>query len=354
MNIIRRIPDKQIQLLFIAAFSLFFLALGVAYAAKLQGIKDPQRAAYYNTFKNKEVVFVPVFMGLPLTEGWSKMMKMQAKALGYKYEVRNANFNTKAGTQILTSLINAKHKPDVIVVHNPDVTSYMRLEKKAEKEGIYVVQLNMHSLAQTTGFAGGDAVRIGAMQAKAVVNHCGADTDTSHQVLILTGPTTAPWSVYLQQGYKQVLSKHPVVKIVSVQSTGNYEADKAKKITHITLQQHPKLCAVIGVWDIPDTGTAAAIKEAGKKGKVYLVTNGAGNASVGCKYIKNGSFNYYVSFNLPGQGRDINDLIEIALEEKAQGIKPGTTHFMLYSPLRVLTKESIKRHPCWTLKDMRY
>src|SRR3546814_8768913 len=87
-------------------------------------------------------------MGLDLTEGWSKLMKVQSENLGYKYEVRNPNFNTAAGAQILTSLIS--EKPDVIVVQNPDVQSYARLLLKAEKAGIRVIQLNMKTNILTT------------------------------------------------------------------------------------------------------------------------------------------------------------------------------------------------------------
>ncbi len=336
------------------ACAALVLVSATASAAQLRGMRDPARQPYYKAFHNKLVVFVPVFMGLDLTEGWSKLMSMQAKALGYKYEVRNANFNTSAGTQILTSLINSQRKPDVIVVQNPDVTSYMRLEKQAEKKGIYVIQMNMHSLYTTSGFVGGDAVRMGELQADSIVKHCGKGTNTSHQVLVLTGPTTAPWSVYLQQGYQNVLSKHPDVKVVSVQSTGNYNATKAKKITQITLQQHPKLCGIMGVWDITDQGTAAAIKDAGLKGKVWLSTSGGGSQTNACRNIKNGNFDNYISYDVPGQGRDVNDLIEMALEEEAHGIKPGKTHTLLYTPLHVLTKESIKKHPCWSLKNLRY
>jgi ribose transport system substrate-binding protein len=327
------------------------VSLPVASYAQEHGMKDPARDHYYQVFKGKRVVFVPVFMGLDLTEGWSKMMKQQADLLGYKYEVRNANFDTSKGIQILTTLIHENPKPDVIVVHNPDVTSYARLEQQAEKDGIFVIQLNMHSLVTTTGFAGGDAVTIGEMQAKAVVNHCGANT--SKKVLILTGPTTAPWSVFLQKGYDIVLSKHPDIKIVARQSTGNYDSSKAKQITQVVLQQHPDLCAVLGVWDIPDLGTAAAIKEAGKTGKVFLSTNGGGS-DYACKAINDGSFDDYISFGVPGQGRDVNDLISMALQMEANGQKPGATKTMLYSPLTEITKANIQEHPCWSLKTVHY
>ena len=88
--------------------------VGVAHAQD-GAIKDPERTHYYEVFKGKRVVFVPVFMGLDLTEGWSKIMTIQAKRLGYNYEVRNANFDTSAGVQILTQLLNEKPKPDVDV-----------------------------------------------------------------------------------------------------------------------------------------------------------------------------------------------------------------------------------------------
>src|SRR3546814_2607898 len=87
----------------------------------------------------------------------------------------------------------------------------------------------MKSLAMTTGFAGGDATVIGEMQAQSVVKHCGPDT--SRKVLILNGPTTAPWTVYLQAGYNNVFEKNPDMNIVARQSVGNYESSKAKAIT---------------------------------------------------------------------------------------------------------------------------
>ena len=117
------------------------LATGATAALAQQSMDDPARAGYYNAFKGKRVVFVPVFMGLDLTEGWSKAMKKQSERLGYNYEVRNSNFNTAAGAQTLTSLIT--EKPDVIVVQNPDVQSYAKLLANAEKAGIHVIQLNM-------------------------------------------------------------------------------------------------------------------------------------------------------------------------------------------------------------------
>lgn len=315
--------------------------MGGAAAHAQSSMDDPARAGYYEALKDKRVVFVPVFMGLDLTEGWSKMMAQQAQALGYKYEVRNSNFNTAAGAQTLTSLIT--EKPDVIVVQNPDVQSYAKLLAKAEQAGIHVIQLNMKTNVLTTGFVGADVVDLAQTQAKAVAEKCGAGT--SGKVLILAGPPTSPFSAYMLKGYENILSSNPAIKVVSVQSTGDYESAKAKSITQVVLQQHPDLCGILGVWDNTDVGTAAALKEAGKSDQVFVSTSGGGG-ELACKGLQEGMWQHYVSYDVPGQGRDLNSLIVAAMQDKNP---VGSTKSILYTPLRVYTKDSMKTQTCWTL-----
>jgi len=323
------------------------VAADVTYAQGSGAIKDPERTKYYETFKDKRVVFVPVFMGLDLTEGWSSVMSQQAERLGYKYEVRNANFVTSAGVQILTQLLNEDPKPNVVVVQNPDVTSYAKILKRLEDAGIYVIQLNMKSLTMTTGFAGADATKIGETQAQWVVDQCGPDT--SQQIMILNGPTTAPWTVYMQDGYNNVLEKNPNIKVVARQSIGNYESSKAKSITEVTIKQHPDLCAIMGVWDIPDLATASAVKDAGKTGKI-LVSSSGGGGEVACTGLKSGAFDHYVSYDVPGQSRDVNALIQMALQAPE---KPGALQVALYTPLFVYTQADANTHQCWDLETLK-
>lgn len=326
------------------AAALGTMAIGsVAHAQ--ESMNDPARDAYYANFKDKKVVFVPVFMGLDLTEGWSKMMAKQAEALGYKYEVRNSNFNTAAGAQTLTSLIS--EKPNVIVVQNPDVQSYARLLQQAEKAGIHVIQLNMKTNTLTYGFVGADVVQLGELQAKAVANKCGAGT--SGKVLILAGPPTSPFSAYMLKGYENILKPNKNIKVVSVQSTGDYESAKAKSITQVVLQQHPDLCGILGIWDNTDVGTAAAIKEAGKSDQVFVSSSGGGG-ELSCKGIREGLWQHYVSYDVPGQARDLNDLISAALQDKNPA---GSTKTVLYTPLVEYTKANIDKQSCWTLDTIR-
>ena len=335
---------KSLQRMAFATATLASLVIGGAAHAQ-ESINDPARDGYYETFKGRKVVFVPVFMGLDLTEGWSKMMAKQAEALGYSYEVRNSNFNTAAGAQTLTSLIS--EKPDVVVVQNPDVQSYARLLQRAEKADIRVIQLNMKTNTLTNGFVGADVVQLGELQAKAVANKCGAGT--SGKVLILAGPPTSPFSAYMLKGYENILDVDENINVVSVQSTGDYESSKAKSITQVVLQQHPDLCGVLGVWDNTDVGTAAAIKEAGKSDQVFVSSSGGGG-ELACKGIREGLWQHYVSYDVPGQARDLNDLISAALQDKNP---VGTTKTVLYTPLVEYTKENIDEQFCWTLDTIR-
>ena len=102
-----------------------------------------QAAPAISTFKGKKVAFVPIAMGFDLAQAWNSQLAKQAEELGYSYVVRDPNWSTEAGAQALTQLI--AEKPDLIVVHSPDIQSYARLLKQAEAAGIYTVQINMKS-----------------------------------------------------------------------------------------------------------------------------------------------------------------------------------------------------------------
>lgn len=323
-------------------FGLGMLSGMAATPAHADGLVDPSRAGYLDAFKGKKVAFLPISMGFDLTQAWSSQLEKQAKQLGYSYVVRDPNWSTDAGAQALTQLIS--EHPDIIVVQNPDIQSYARLLKQAEKEGIYILQINMKSAYVTEGYVGTDYNGLGEMAADLIVKQCGAGSGKSGKVSIVQGVVTGGASVYQIEGVQQVFKDHPEIKVVSNQAA-DWDASKAKSITQTVLQQNPDLCGVIGFWDGMDTGSAAAIKEAGKQGDVYLVTSGGGAQSA-CDAVQNGTFSAEINYDAMGQGRDLNTMIKVLLQDKP---KPGKSKVLLYSPLTVLTKASLKPNSCWTL-----
>ena len=103
------------------------------------------------------MIFIPIAMGFDITESWAAIWRKQAAALGYTFEIRDPNWSTDAGTKALTAAI--AEKPDLLIIHNPDIQSYARLLKRAQDEGIKVLQVNMPSVTTTDSYVGADWVR---------------------------------------------------------------------------------------------------------------------------------------------------------------------------------------------------
>ena len=103
--------------------------------------------------EGKKVIFVPISMGISLTEAWVKRMREHAELGGYTVDVKGAAFNTGVMSELLATAIF--EKPDVLVVHNPTVQLLSRQIKQAEADGIKVVQMNLQSNQPSTAFVRG-------------------------------------------------------------------------------------------------------------------------------------------------------------------------------------------------------
>lgn len=321
------------------------IAAGLFQVAYAEGIDDPNRASYA-VMKDKSVAYLPQAMGLDLTEGWGAYVKNSAEHLGMKFSMRDPNWNVDAGVQALTALI-ADH-PDMLVVHNPDLNSYARLQKKAVEAGIYVIQLNTGSSYPTDALVGTDWVGLGELEANLVVKRCGTGSGRSGKVSIVQGMLTSAASAYQIKGVENVLSRHPDIKVVSNQ-TADWDATKARAITETVLQQNSDLCGVIGFWDGMDVGIGAAVTQGNRTDQVYVVSSGGG-AQASCDNVAKGVFSAFVKYDMRVQGRDISSTMQTLLQSKQ---KPGSLHLVVYTPMQVVTKENNKPGVCWTLEDIK-
>ncbi|MEQ1940596.1 sugar ABC transporter substrate-binding protein [Mesorhizobium sp. CN5-321] len=337
----------KIKILVQALAAAVAIAVGLSVAhAQDKGLENPRSTTFHTALKDKKVVFVPLSMGFDLTEGWAAQMKKQAARLGYSFEIRDPAWSTDAGTKAIQSLIS--EKPDLMVVHNPDIQSYARLLKQAQAAGIKVIQINLESNTTTDSYVGADWTEIGEKAAEAIVDKCDAGKGISTKVAIDTGVPTAASDVFQLDGIYKVLDAHPAIQVVSQQAT-EYNPEKARSIMATVLQQHGDLCGAIGIWDNQDTGTASAIKEAGKSDQVFLVTSGGGN-QVGCENVKNGLFNLYISYNVPLQGDLLNQEIARLLMSDSPA---GEVKTMYFNPLTLITKDNVNQRNCWTLDDLK-
>jgi len=325
----------------LASAALAAALIGSALPVRAQGLEEPFREPYLKALQGKVVAYLPVAMSFDLAQGWLAGIKRELEPLGVKIVVRDPNWSTNAGAQALTNLIS--EKPDVIIAHNPDVQTYAKLLQKAESAGIDVVQINMRSSYPTTVFVGADWIDIGQKATTAVVDFC---KGKSNKIAIVQGQLSAAASAYTLKGVEDVLAKHPEIKVVSSQAA-DWDASKAKGITQTVLKQNPDLCGIVGFWDGMDIGTAAAIKEAGLTGKVFLATSGGGEQKGACDQVKNGSFDLDLSYDVPTQASNMAAMIKWLL---VSGLKPGTSKASIYTTLIPITKENASAEgTCWSL-----
>jgi ABC-type sugar transport system substrate-binding protein len=301
---------------------------------------------YYSGLKGKKVVFVPLAMGFDLTEGWAAIMKRQAADLGYSFDIRDPNWSTDAGTRAITAII--AEKPDLAIIHNPDLQSYARLEQRMVQAGIKVLQVNLETTNPTDSYVGADWVKVGMIEANALVQKCGKGSGTSGKVAILEGQPTAASNLYELYAYYKVFGENPEIKIVADQAA-TYDPAKARAITETVLQQHPDLCGIVGNWDNQDVGAGAAVEAAGKSDQVYIVTSGGGSQT-GCDNIKKGLLDLIVSYDVPLQGDALNQSIVELLNSPTKAGEIKSTYF---TPLTLQTKDWVATHNCWTLDQLK-
>lgn len=279
--------------------------------------------------EGKKVIFVPISMGISLTEAWVKRMREHAEIGGYTVDVKDAAFNTGVMSELLATAIS--EKPDVLVVHNPTVQLLSRQIRQAEAEGIRVVQMNLQSNQPSTAFVGADWDRIGREIAEDIVAECGAASGKSGKVAIVPGQLTAADSVIMNEAAFKVFEAHPEIQVVSNQAS-DWDPEKARQITATVLQQHPDLCAVFGHWDVHTMGAGKAVQDAGLADSVLVYATGGGD-DVACKAIEDGILDREWSYDADGQGRDAATMIDLIL----QGVSaPDGAMMMVPSPLKVI------------------
>ncbi len=310
--------------------------VGPAFTATAQ---DSLLQAERKALQGKTIAYVPVILAAPLATVWGKVMEREAADYGMKLVTRDPNWNANAQLQVISALID--EKPDVIVVQNPNVTILAKELQRAEKAGIYVIQINMASNYRTDAYTGGNWQQIGQMMAREVVAKCGTGTKTSGKVQIVMGEATAGASLEQTQAVLDELKKDPAIKVVS-NLAADWDASKAQQITNTVLQQHPDLCASVGMWGVMQFGAAQAIKDAGKLDQVTVIASGEGLRS-DCNALQEGLFDKFVNYDARLQGHDVIVLARALLQS---GQKPGTSKMAIYSKAVMLDKETGKGDAC--------
>jgi len=325
-----------------AVFSLSAFAV-TSFAADIA--EDPGPAAYAKALNGKRVMLVPLAMGFDLAQGWAHYLNKEVTAWGGTFETRDPNWSVDAGAQAITDAI-ASDRPDVLIIHAPDLNSYSKLMKKAQAAGTYVILVDNPANFPADAFVGSDWDRLGQLEAEAAIKGCGENS--SKKLGLVQGDQANSSSLYQYAGIMKVLAKNPDFQVVA-KPDSNWDATTSRNVTTTMLQQHPDVCAIIDFWDGDASGASAAIRDAKLDGKVFLVTTGGGEKTADCDKLEDGTYGAVVMTDLARQSADMNAIIKFLL----QSCQPaGTSHTYIYTLEKATTKADIKPDSCWDLKAL--
>ena len=178
--------------------------------------------------------------------------------------------DTAAQIRIVDQMIVSK--VDAIVIAPADSKAMVPVIKKAIDAGIIVVNIDnrldpdvLKSKGMTVPFVGPDN-RKGASLAG---DFLAAKLSKGDEVGIVEGVSTTTNAQQRTAGFKDSMDKAGA-KVVSVQS-GNWEIDKGNAVASAMLNAYPNLKALLCGNDNMALGAVAAIRAAGKQGKVTVV-----------------------------------------------------------------------------------
>jgi len=329
----------------LASLAAAALLATAAWSNVAKAQEDPGPGAYEAAMKGKRVVLIPMAMGFDLAQGWAAYLKREVEGWGGVFETRDPNWSTEAAAQALTELVSSDPKPNVLIVHSPDLNSFSKILKRAQSEGIYVVLIDNPMNFPADAFIGSDWDRLGQLEAEAAVKGCGEGS--SKKIGLVQGDAANASSIYQYNGIMKVLKKYPDFKVVA-EPFSNWDPTTSRTVTATMLQQNPDICAIIDFWDGDATGAAAAIRDAKLDGKVFLVTTGGGEM-LDCNYINDGTFGAVVMTELAGQSRDMNAIVKFLLQS---GQPAGTSKTYIYTLERAWTKADLRPETCWDLKHL--
>lgn len=161
---------------------------------------------------------------------------------------------------------------DAIVIAPADSRALVPVLAKAVRQHIVVVNID-NKLDEATLREAGIAVPFVGPDNRAGARIVGAALAKrlrrGDQVAILEGIPTAFNAQQRRLGFEEAMKKANA-EIVAVQSA-HWEQDEANTVSAAMLREHPDLAAILASNDNMALGAAAAVRQAGKTGKVLVV-----------------------------------------------------------------------------------
>jgi ABC-type sugar transport system substrate-binding protein len=281
--------------------------------------------------EGKTIGFVPIGLGTPLTEEWLYRLQRGAERNHWAIATRDPNWDAQAQPAAVQTLID--QRVDALVVHNTDINLNAEALRRAEEAGIWTITVNMASSQLPSLHVGAEWGYGGGLQAQALVDVCGGQG----KVALITGDASSQATLDLLKGGQKVFDANPKISIVATQAA-NWDRTRAHDIAATLLTQHADLCGFWVFWDQMAYGSALAVREAGRQGKVHVVTM---DSTIGCQGVGEGLIDVTFSFHVPEQGDQVVDALAMFFQMGEQGVKPGQFRTAVWSEWTKITRDNV-------------
>ena len=161
----------------------------------------------------------------------------------------------------------AKSQPSGIAVDPVDAVGHMTAIDHIRDQGILVILFDSPSPDPSITSVGNDFAQQGIIAAERLVKLIGG----AGKVAVMQGYPTAPNHKARYEAQLAVLRKHPNIRVVDG-GIDNDDIETARQQASAVLESHPDLSGYLCCDASGPIGIASAIKEAGKAGKVKVVS----------------------------------------------------------------------------------
>ncbi len=252
----------------------------------------PARAKAAPSGARLRVVLVPKVRGIDYFNAVEKGAREAANELDLELQFDGpTEDNPERQAEIVETWI--ARRANVIGVACNDPSAIAPVLKKARMAGIHVITFDADSTKEAREFfvnqAPADA--IGTTLVDVMAKEAGEDAKTAIITSTLEAPNQNTWIKHMRERIK---TKYPKMSIVTVEPSQENQ-QKAAAATQSVLKSHPEVTGFFAITSEAFPGTAGAVKEAGKAGKVAVT--GLSTPKSMKEYVKNGTVKTIVLWN---------------------------------------------------------
>jgi inositol transport system substrate-binding protein len=306
-------------------FVILVLAFSFLTGCNAQASKD----------KDKIVIgaAMPVFDDKWLSYLYDAIKKYDAEHKEVEVKMVDAkNDTSKQLSQVETFLTEGV---DAIIICPVDTSAVKPMVDEANDANVPVVVVNRiptkDVLDKIYAYVGSESIQAGTMQMEKVAEMLGGKGN----VAIMTGELGSESQVKRTEGNKQVIKKHPGMKVVR-EGTANYQRAEGIKLMENWIQSGDKIDAVVANNDEMAIGAIMALEAAGKLNNVVVA--GIDGTPDALEYVKAGKLKVTVFQDPVGQGRGA---VETAVKA-AKGEK--LSNKFVWIPFELITKENVEKY----------